>query len=133
MPSNFFQPKNHQRVFYIYIYIYQYSMSSTLLNTVQIIKDLGLLLDIKLSFKSQIDHLICQSCKLLRFALRFTADFNNVHCYRRIFNLMIISKLDCVSVIWNLFQNFNIHGIEKILIMFRKIIYNRLHHHSHNG
>ena len=78
----------------------QYSLQGEKLSEVKIIKDLGVILDSKLTFQSQIDGRIAKATKMLSFILRNSKLFKHSKTKIVLYNSLVRSQLEYCSIIW---------------------------------
>lgn len=81
--------------------IYDYFLGGNLLERVDHIRDLGVILDSKLSYKFHIEYLNINVRKKIYFIKRFSFKFKSISTFRSIYFAYIYSKLMYASTIWS--------------------------------
>lgn len=109
---------------------YNYYISNESLNRVAEVRDLGVILDSKLSFNNHIEHITSKAYRMLGFILRISKDFKRCSTMTLLFNCFVRSILEYASVIWNPQYNLYIDSIERIYLKFVKHISYRCSHCS---
>ena len=80
--------------------LFDYSIDSELLQRVDSIRDLGVLLDKSLDFKSHIENIIAKSCSMLGFVKRICWDLTKLKAITSIYCAHVRSNLEYASVVW---------------------------------
>lgn len=101
---------------------YTYKINNTVLKTEETVKDLGVILDKKLTFKFHYEKLISSCNQTLGFILRVCKEFKNPYTYITLFNCLVRSKLEYASIIWNPFYMVHINLLERIQRKFLRIL-----------
>ena len=78
-----------------------YNMNGTLLDRCDQFKDLGIVVDNKLSFTPHIEYVTNSAMKMLGFIIRNATDLHNTHCIKLLFYTLIRAKLEYCSGVWN--------------------------------
>jgi hypothetical protein len=107
---------------------FKYTLCNKELTRVNQIRDLGVIMDSKLTFVPHIDNILAKSFKQLGFILRVGKPFCRVSTYKILFNSYVRSRLEFASAVWN--PLFKIHSdkIEKVQKKFVKAIEYRTGH-----
>jgi hypothetical protein len=84
---------------------FKYAIDGFDLNQQDVVKDLGIMFDSKLTFQNHIDYLISKSSSLLGFIYRSCMDFTNVDLIKSLYIAFIRSRLEYGSVVWNPFSS----------------------------
>lgn len=84
-----------------------YKLRNHLLREVDAIRDLGVIVDNKLTFKAHIDSIVNRSFKLLGFVLRNCKDFKSAHSKICVFNCLVRTVLEYCSTAWT--PKYDIH------------------------
>jgi hypothetical protein len=79
----------------------KYSINNEQLDAKTEIRDLGVILDSKMLFKSHINRVIEKSFKQLNFILRVSKPFNNVNTMKTLYFTYVRSSIEFATVIWN--------------------------------
>ncbi|HBK82686.1 MAG TPA: hypothetical protein DDZ41_03680 [Flavobacterium sp.] len=93
---------------------HQYNIGNQVLERVKIFKDLGVIFDEKMSFRSHIDLIVAKSCSTLGFIRRLTKDFKNPNTVRSLYCALVRSQLEYASIIWNPASDNLRNRIEKV-------------------
>jgi predicted nucleotidyltransferase len=80
---------------------FQYEINSAPIPFTPVVRDLGVLLDIKLNFNAHIDHIAQKSSKALGFVLRTGKPFTNTHVIKLLYFSYVRSILEFASTIWS--------------------------------
>ena len=93
---------------------YPYAMSDEQLSRVQQIKDLGVLLDTKLTFEPHISHIVRKALRSWGFILRTGSKFSVVDTFSTLYKALVRPHLEYASVVWTPFTKIAIKTIEKV-------------------
>ncbi|CAH2084309.1 unnamed protein product [Euphydryas editha] len=80
---------------------YNYKLESGYLNSVSLIKDLGLYLDSKLHLDYHINQITNHAFQLYGFVMRVCSSFKNYETYLTLYKALVRSQVEYASVIWN--------------------------------
>lgn len=86
---------------------FDYTLANTILERVDSIRDLGVIVDKKLTFNNHIDEIVNSTLKTLGFIIRSTKEFKNIDSIITLYNSLIKSKLLYAALVW--FPSYNIH------------------------
>lgn len=75
-------------------------MSGIQLQRVSVVKDLGVLLDTKLSFVEHYSSIIAKANRNLGFIFRITNEFRDPYCLRALYMSLVRSVLESASIVW---------------------------------
>lgn len=78
-----------------------YSIKRIPLQTVHEVRDLGIIMDSKMTFRSHIDNIVMKSARLLGFLKRSTKGFKMIKTKIVLYNAFVRSILEFGSVVWN--------------------------------
>ncbi|XP_036227319.2 probable RNA-directed DNA polymerase from transposon X-element [Bactrocera oleae] len=98
---------------------------------VENIKDLGIIVDNKLTFSHHADKITSKAFKALGFILRRGKDFKNPWTLIRLFKSLVLPILEYGSVIWSPYTNTTIDKVEKLQRKFCKSLAYKLSSPSH--
>lgn len=98
----------------VYNIVYNYDIGGSSLNVVNQVKDLGIILDTKLSFDAHIELIVQKSMRNLGFILRNTKNFTNPFSIIILFNALVRSHLEYGSILWSPQYYKYIDRIEKV-------------------
>lgn len=93
---------------------FHYLINGATLPSVVNIKDLGIILDDKLSFVSHISSIISKSLRMLGFIKRNTSDFVTVPAIKVLYCSLVRSLLDYATSVWVPQYAFHIDRIERV-------------------
>lgn len=108
------------------IIFFDYKINGIYLKRENIVKDLGVLLDTKLSFVPHIDAIVSKAFRMLGFVLRITKDFADIQALKLLFFTHVRSILEYACSIWSPCYTLHIHRIESIQRRFTKIACRRV-------
>lgn len=91
-----------------------YSVEGVLLTRLRMVKDLGILMDEKLTFSKHVDYIIAKAYSMLGFVIRTCRDFKNVNTLKSLYFAHVRSYLEYASVVWHPYQSTFIDRIESI-------------------
>lgn len=97
-----------------------YKINDTILNTVNEIRDLGVIMDDKLNFKAHIDSCVKRSAQMLGFIKRNTKGFQSSKTKTVLYNALVRSRLEYASIVWNPFYTINSQRVESIQRAFTR-------------
>lgn len=103
-----------------------YYLNGQNIQRVDRVRDLGVILDEKMSFVPHIEHITNKAYSMLGFVLRSCRDFRNPATYKILFFAYVRSVLEFASVIWSPQYHIYINMIEKIQNKFIKYVNFRL-------
>lgn len=83
------------------------------------IKDLGVILDSKMSFKNHVSYVVSKASSLLGFIFRFGKNFRDVYCLKSLYCSLVRSILEYCSIVWSPFYQ---NGIQRIEAVQRKFL-----------
>lgn len=99
---------------------YTYKLNGTDIVTVDKVRDLGVLLDAKLSFSCHIDSIVDKAYRNLGFIIRVTQPFKDMQCIKILYYAYVRSVLEYCSTVWNPHYKTYRDAIEKIQRRFLK-------------
>ncbi|CAH2084629.1 unnamed protein product [Euphydryas editha] len=105
-------------------YVYNYLISGSLLNVVDTIKDLGVIIDRKLTFIPHIDTIIKKASKSLGFIIRNTKSFLKTETKVFLFNSLVRSLLEYCCVVWR--PHYAVHSL-RIERLQKRLLYHVAH------
>ena len=98
-----------------------YSVNGVQLNRLKVVKDLGILMDEKLTFGKHIEYVIAKSYSMLGFISRTCKEFRSVRTLKSLYFAHVRSYLEYASVVWHPYQETfvdRIESIQKKFLMF---------------
>lgn len=108
---------------------FQYYINRTLIDRKDVIKDLGITFDSKLSFNEHISVIVNASYKTLGFIIRNVKSFNNLDAIKSLYFSLVRSKLEYGSIIWSPFYINSSLSLEKVQRRFLKFLSFRAHNY----
>lgn len=91
------------------------------------VKDLGVTLNAKLTFRDHIIKCCKKAYRNLGFLLRTVRNFNNIAAIIALYNALVRSQLECNAVIWAPHENKYSLMLERIQNKFTRFLYFRLY------
>lgn len=102
--------------------LHEYSMEQDVLSRVDSVRDLGVLLDSKLSFSNHIEKMVSEATRMLGFILRNCKSFNNIDALKTLYFSLVRSKLEYGSLIWSpVYAKYNLM-VEQVQRKFLKFL-----------
>lgn len=101
---------------------FNYKLHDKELGRVDQIRDLGVIMDSKLTFIPHIDHIISKSLKQLGFILRVGKPFKRLLTFKVLFNSYVRSRLEFACVVWSPLYKIHSDRIEKVQKKFVKAV-----------
>jgi len=92
----------------------QYFINGTALNSVNQVRDLGIILSADLSFNAHFNSIYEKSLRVLRFIKRTYSNFNDALCMKVLYYSLVKFLLEYRSVLWNTHQSSLVNKLEKI-------------------
>jgi len=112
--------------------LFQYYLDSHPLAIVTEIKDLGILLDCKLTFESHVVNIVKAAYKSLGFVKRITQEFKDKKSVMALYNSLVRSRLEYAAVVWNPQYYKYIHMIEAVQKRYIKFVNYKFNRHLHH-
>lgn len=106
--------------------INNYFLNNSVLNRSVVAKDLGIIFDEKLSFRSHYQYITSKANQLLGFVLRSSKDFKNPHSVLYLFFSLVRSLLEYATPIWSPYYKVHIDDIERVQKKCLRILAYRL-------
>lgn len=104
-----------------------YNLNNCELENVTTIRDLGLILDTKLTLDSHADHILRKAYQILGFIMRVAKPFKQKHSLMSLYNCLVRSNLEYASIAWNPYYNIYINKIEMVQKKFVRYVIRKLH------
>lgn len=102
-----------------------YILSNSPLSKVDSIKDLGVILDSKLTFNAHIKHCHGKALRMLGFVFRVCKDFRSVSALKVVYFAHVRSHLEYCSQVWSPSKLFHIADLEKIQKKFVRFLFHK--------
>lgn len=106
---------------------FDYHMSGVILERVTEIRDLGVTLDVELTFNTHIIDVCNRAFKSLGFVMRQAARFNDRSAIIVLFYAYVRSKLEYNSIIWDPHERTYMIMLERVQRKFARYLYKRLY------
>lgn len=107
---------------------YTYVLCNTNLEKVQIIKDLGITLDSKLTLDVHIENITARGFKMFNFVIRSSIYFKNEITYLLLYKSLVRSQLEYAVSVWNPLYKCYIKNIERVQKKFLRCMHYKLCH-----
>jgi len=98
---------------------FNYTLDGFALERVNSIRDLGVIVDSKLTFNNHIDEVVKASLKSLGFVIRSTGEFTDLGTLITLYNSLIKSKLLYAATVW--FPNYQVN-VDRLEYVQRKFL-----------
>jgi len=95
-----------------------YVMGGETLKRDFVIRDLGVIFDHKLNFKSHIDKVTSSGYSILGFVKRRAKEFNDPYVTKRMYVALVQSTLEYANVVWSPYRQIDINRIESVQKQF---------------
>ena len=105
--------------------LFNYTLNNLIIKRVETIKDLGILIDSRLSFNPHIDSITTKANKLLGFVLRRCQDFTAYKPLIVLYTSLVRSQVEYCTQVWNPFYACNSARIESIQRRFSRCIFKK--------
>lgn len=93
---------------------YNYSIDGVVLRRVEVVKDLGILIDAKLTFKQQIDSVVSRGKSTLYLMKMFAKSFNCPYVSKTLYTALVRPLVEYCAVVWSPSAVGDIKRIESI-------------------
>lgn len=94
--------------------IYDYRLGDTLVERVSHVKDLGVILDTKLTYKQHLSFIIAKASRQLGLVIRMTRNFTDIYCLKTLYCSLVRSTLEYCSTVWPPHYNNAVYRLEGI-------------------
>lgn len=108
--------------------IFDYSIGDVFLKRVVEVKDLGVIFDSKLEFKSHINYITSKAYAMLGFIKRNTKEFKDYVALKSLFVSFVRNNLEYCSIIWNPYYEIHSNRIERIQKLFCKFALKKINY-----
>lgn len=98
-----------------------YSINGAILRRVEVVKDLGILIDSKLSFKQHIDSIVSRGKSTLYLMKMFAKDFECPHVTKTLYTALVRPLVEYCAVVWSpkaVGEIKRIESIQKQFVLF---------------
>lgn len=93
---------------------FRYSIDNVPLTRVVSKRDLGVLIDEKLTFGKHVEYIIAKAYSMLGFVMRSCKDFRDIRALKSVYFAHVRSYLEYASVVWHPYQDTFVNKIESI-------------------
>ena len=93
---------------------FNYQLGDTLVQRVDHVKDLGVILDSKLTFKQHISFITAKASRQLGLMIRMTRHFTDIYCMKTLYCSLVRSSLEYCSTVWSPHYNNAVYRLESI-------------------
>ncbi|XP_055633534.1 uncharacterized protein K02A2.6-like [Toxorhynchites rutilus septentrionalis] len=93
---------------------HNYVLSGISLKRESTVKDLGLLLDSKLTFKDHVAYVVSEASSQLGFMFRFAKEFKDIYCLKALYCSLVRPILEYSAVVWCPYYQNEVNRIEAI-------------------
>lgn len=104
---------------------FNYKMSGTSLKHISITKDLGIIFDTRLTFRTHIDSVCNSAMRMLGFVICNSKSFTNTAVIKMLYFTLVRSILESGSIIWGPEDTFYSNDVEKVQKKFMRYLYMR--------
>lgn len=106
--------------------VHKYALFGQDIERVNQIKDLGVILDIQLSFKQHISFVVDKASKILGLIFRISKHFSDIYCLKSLYCSLSRSVLEYCSVVWTPHYNNGVERVESVQRRFLRFALRRL-------
>jgi hypothetical protein len=103
-----------------------YSINGTALKRVDDIKDLGVIMDGKMSFLPHIKAIICKPSRMLGFIKRVSRDFREPSTHKTLYTSLVRPNLEHAACVWSPHQSVHSERLERVQHNFIRYAERRL-------
>jgi hypothetical protein len=91
-----------------------YSINGTALEMVDEIKDLGVIMDGRMSFLPHIEAIISKSSRMLGFIKRISREFRDPYIHKTLYISLVRPNLEHAACVWSPHQSVNSEQLERV-------------------
>lgn len=103
--------------------LFSYTIENEPLKRVSIKKDLGVIIDDKLSFNEHVDYITRKSYRMIGFIFRCGKYFTSQSSMRLLYSSLVRNRLEYCSTVWNPFYTNANDQIERVQKKFTRMFY----------
>lgn len=96
------------------LFHFDYALAGVQLQRESTVKDLGVLIDSKLTFKDHVAYVVSKASSQLGFLFRFAKKFRDVYCLKSLYCAIVRPILEYSSVVWSPYYQNEVQRIESI-------------------
>jgi hypothetical protein len=93
---------------------YAYSINGKILDKVDEFKDLGVIVDQKMTFLPHIESVVSKSSRMLGFIKRLSKDFHDPYTHKILYTTFVRSNLEYATCVWSPHQAIHSDRLERI-------------------
>lgn len=93
---------------------FAYALSGEQLQRESTIKDLGIMIDSKLTFKDHVSYIVSKASAQLGFVFRFAKKIKDIYCLKSLYCSIVRPILEYSSVVWSPYYQNEIQRIETV-------------------
>jgi hypothetical protein len=105
---------------------YSYSIDGKSLDHVDEIKDLGVILDERMTFLPHMESVISKASKMLGFIKRVSKDFHDPYTFKTLYTSLVRPNLEYATCVWSPHQTIHTERIERVQRNFIRFALRRL-------
>lgn len=105
-----------------------YHLSGQRIESVSYMRDLGVLIDSKLSFEHHIRDKVCKANKMLGFLMRTCTRFRELRALLTLYFTIVRPLLEYNSPVWSPIYDIYVRTLESVQGRFTKYIYRKFHY-----
>lgn len=79
---------------------FNYKLRDATIQRIDQVKDLGVILDTKLTFKHHVAYIVDKASRTLGFIFRIAKDFTDVYCLKSLYCSLVRSTFEYCSAVW---------------------------------
>lgn len=103
--------------------VFDYFISTTKIQRVNVVKDLGVYFDSQLSFDHHVDKITRKAYRFIGFMFRSGQHFGSLNSFFRLYNSYVRGGLEYCSSIWTPFYHGYMDKLETVQNRFTRLIY----------
>lgn len=107
--------------------LHHYSLGSSVLERVDVFRDLGVYFDSNLSFSFHVQQIVKSAHKMLGFIIRNSNEFRGLNALRSLYYAYVRSKLEYCTTVWSPYYEVHKMTVERVQRKFLKYIFYRTH------
>lgn len=104
------------------VVMFDYNLDDVALERVREIKDLGVIIDDKLSFDKHVDYIVTKSIRVLGFVLRQCKKFSSIETMICLYNTLVKSIIMYAQTVWYPYHQGKIARIERVQHRFLRFL-----------
>lgn len=98
--------------------IYDYNVRGEVLQRVEVVKDLGVLLDSRLTFKPHFSQIVAKASSTLYYVKVLAKDFQCPHVTKNLYVSLVRPLLEYCSVVWSPYKDVDVKRLESVQKQF---------------